>query len=571
MAGGLEELRIRAEELVTLAAGRPEADRAKRLLDHIAAGRFEVAVVGEFKRGKSTLVNALLRQEIVPSGVLPLTAVATEIAFGDPVVVVELLDGARRTIELARLADYVTESANPENRLEVGHVEVWGRWPLLEPGVVLVDTPGIGSVYRHNTEASRVALLEADGAVMVLSADAPLSDQERELISVLAERRSPTFFVLNKADHLTVDELGTVKRFVEQTLADLFGRGVNIFAVDSRSALAARRLGGRAGGEGIEFDTFADELERFVADDLAGARLSATRAELHRLGVSLQDALSIEEAARNADATDLARLVERFSDEAARQRQGFEDDRTLLDRDVDHLVASVGERLAAFAAAAPAESTELLVKIASDAPRDRLVDDLRSAVEGEVRASLEAFRRTEAARVEEAWGGAALAFRTRTQRRVDEARQAGARLFDVPLPHLDVPMLSSQAEQFSFLFLHVGSTTEEASRALRRLLPSRPARRRALARASAELTAEFDKHAGRTRWDLAQRVDALRIDLEKMMRAELDRSIDAIGEAASRAQQWHESADDEQHARTVDALRLQKIATELVALDGDLK
>jgi hypothetical protein len=53
------------------------------------------------------------------------------------------------------------------------------------------------------------------------------------------------------------------------------------------------------------------------------------------------------------------------------------------------------------------------------------------------------------------------------------------------------------------------------------------------------------------------------------MRAELDRSIDAIGEAAARAQEWHESAEDERHARTVGALRLQKLAAELAALEGD--
>lgn len=91
----------------------------------------------------------------------------------------------------AGVAHYVTQERNPGNDLRVRRVELRGRWPLLEPGVVLVDTPGIGSVHGHNTEAARAALADADGAVLVLSADAPLSQQERVLLTTLVERRAP--------------------------------------------------------------------------------------------------------------------------------------------------------------------------------------------------------------------------------------------------------------------------------------------------------------------------------------------------------------------------------------------
>ncbi|MGP0107819.1 MAG: dynamin family protein [Acidimicrobiales bacterium] len=74
----------RAEELATEADGRPEADRAARLCQRLSSGQLLVAVVGESKRGKSTPVNALLGAEVVPSGVLPLTTVATEICSGEP-------------------------------------------------------------------------------------------------------------------------------------------------------------------------------------------------------------------------------------------------------------------------------------------------------------------------------------------------------------------------------------------------------------------------------------------------------------------------------------------------------
>lgn len=569
---GLDDLRSIAEELVTTATGRPEAERARILLERLASGRFLVAVVGEFKRGKSTLVNALVAEDVVPTGALPLTAVATDISFGEPEVVVEFSDGVSTSVDRLQVGDYVTEAGNPANRRKVARVEIRGPWPLLEPGVVLVDTPGLGSLYQHNTEVGRVALLDADAAVMVLSADSPLSEQERELLGVLAGRRSPTFLVLNKADHLTDSELAEVRRFVEEVLSDLFGRSVSLFAVDARTALAARLAGEHLVGKGgIEFDAFVSEFSRFITDDLVGARLSATRAELRRLGASLRDAIQVEEAAPNADVRRLDQLVEQFAHEASWQRQGFEDDRTLLRRDVDRLVAEVGERLADYARASPAELPGPLALIVSTAPRDRLVEDLRDAVEEAVRSSFQAFRRAEPARVEERWERIAEAFRARTEQRVDGARQAAVSLFDVPLPHLVIPTLSDQTEHFSFLFLHVGSTTEDVSRALGRLLPSRLARRRALAKARDNLAIEFDRHAGRTRWDLAQRLDALRIDLETTMRAELDRSIDALGEAAKRAQEWHRSANDERRCRVDEARRIHAVATELAALGTGLQ
>jgi len=172
MSSQLEELGAKAKELADVAADRPEGERAARLAERLGAGRFVVSVVGEFNRGKSMLVNALVGAEVLPTGVLPLTAVATEVAYGDPGAVVVLSDGTRRAVSPADVADYVTEERNPANERGVARVEVRGRWPLLAPGVVLVDTPGIASVYRHNTEVAEAALLDADGAVVVLSAGA---------------------------------------------------------------------------------------------------------------------------------------------------------------------------------------------------------------------------------------------------------------------------------------------------------------------------------------------------------------------------------------------------------------
>lgn len=225
-------------------------------------------------------------------------------------------------------------------------------------------------------------------------------------------------------------------------------------------------------------------------------------------------------------------------------------------------------RLAEFARQTPQHRACALTEAAERAPRAQLTDALRRHVESTVEEAFEQHRAETLAAVEDQWHRVASRFRARVQQRVDAARQAAANLFDVPLPRLHVPELAGQRDQFSFLFVRVGSTTEPLSRAASRLVPPRWARRRALARARTELAAEFDKHAGRVRWDLAQRLDAARLELQQAMRTELDGSIAAIVEAAERARHWQAEDDDHRNREELAAGRLQLLGSSLTALAG---
>lgn len=566
MPSELEQLTAKAEELSRSVFDRPEAARAGQLVERLRAGQFVIAVVGEFKRGKSTLVNALLGEAVLPTGALPLTAVATELAFGEPGAVVEFADGHAEAVPRDEIAIYATEAGNPTNERHVARIEVRGRWSLLEPGVVLVDTPGIASLYAHNSEAGQAALLAADGAILVFSADTPMSEREAHLLQLLHGRGTRTFFVINKADHLEPGDLVTVRQFVSRSIAEVLGTIEPVHVTDARSALAAASASRPVRSAGIEFVNLRAEISRFIEDDLVAARVVATRNELSRLGHALSEAVNIERAARGIAAGELVQLVDRFGHEAERQRQGFEDDRTLLGRDVAALLGDAGDRLAQFARVSPSRHLDSLAGIAASASRSSIVDDLRLGVEEAVQGAFDAFRRDELILVEEGWNQLAARFRDRVQRRVDAARQAGADLFAVPLPRLEIPHLAAQRDRFSFLFLHVGSATEPLSRAAARIVPSRWARRRALARAEQELVAEFDKHAGRARWDLAQRLEAARLDLDKAMRTALDESVEGIIEAADRARTWHARAEEDRDREDEQARTLERLATELAAL-----
>ncbi len=568
MVSELDDLSATAEELARLAGDRPEGEKAHRLAERLRTGRFHIAVVGEFNRGKSTLINAMVGESVVPTGVLPLTAIATELAFGDPGATVEYLDGRTEAIAREKITAFVTEASNPANKLGVARVVVRGEWSLVRSGVVLVDTPGIASLYEHSTEAGRAALFDSDGVVVVLSADTPLSAEERDLLHVLRERRSLTFFVLNKSDHLHAHELAEVRRFVAETIRDVLGVEVHLFAVDARGALGAHEIGGPGDGAGREFPEFVAELSRFVSDDLQGARANRAKTELARLGSSLSEAVTIERAARQLTADELTRLLHRFDEEATRQRKGLDDDRALLARDIGVLVEGFGRRLADFSSTAAARHLDPLTETAAHAPRSRLDDELRATTRSAVESAFEDFRPRAIAAVDAGWREVATAFRSRVQTRLDAARQAATDLFEVPLPTLAVPAIAEQRDRFSFLFIHVGSTTEALSRGVSRLLPVRWARQAALRRARDELHREFDKHAGRARWDLTQRLESARLELEKAMQSELELSIEAILQAADRARQWHDATRHEQVQGDELAARLARLGADLAALDA---
>jgi hypothetical protein len=150
--GALDELLLLAEGLL------PEIPRRHLLAarSRVAEDRFNLVVLGEFKRGKSTLINALLGREVLPTGVVPLTSVVTVIRAGEhDGLAILFTDGREEERPLQELADYVTEASNPANVRGVELARVALDHELLRAGLELVDTPGIGSIHSHNTEIAR--------------------------------------------------------------------------------------------------------------------------------------------------------------------------------------------------------------------------------------------------------------------------------------------------------------------------------------------------------------------------------------------------------------------------------
>ncbi len=206
--------------------GHHRADRAinnaedkKRLQQNAADLQemfFLVVVVGEFNAGKSTFVNALIGDELLPMGITPTTDAIELIRWSSK----------RRNDYAWREKDVIREWLHPNTG---------------GPGVVIVDTPGTGSVFRKHETIAKNFLSRSDLVIFLLSAKRALAETERLYLELARDYGKKIVVVINQADLLQKREQKEVQTFVQQQLQELLGLRPEIFMVSAKEALTETR------------------------------------------------------------------------------------------------------------------------------------------------------------------------------------------------------------------------------------------------------------------------------------------------------------------------------------------
>jgi hypothetical protein len=210
---------LRLADLAQELVAEPVAEEARELAARVSEGRFYVACVGQFKRGKSTLLNALVGHAVVPTGYVPVTAVPTVIRFGGELRArVRMRDGSWQEVATPDLKEYVTEELNPENQKGVEGAEVFVPSSLLSSGMCFVDTPGLGSVFTGNSATTQAFIPHIDAALVVVGADPPIGGEELALVEAVGRQVQDLILVINKADRTTDPERAAAVRFTREVL-----------------------------------------------------------------------------------------------------------------------------------------------------------------------------------------------------------------------------------------------------------------------------------------------------------------------------------------------------------------
>lgn len=361
---------MRATPLERLAALAAEADagwvveEASALASRLREGRYFVACVGQFKRGKSTLLNALVGDNVLPTGIVPVTSVPTVVRYG-------ARRGARVRgradswceIPPESLAEYVSEEGNPGNRKDVTGVEVFVPSLLLESGMCLVDTPGLGSTYERNTAATQAFVPHIDSAIVVIGADPPLAGAELRLIEEVARVVPDLLFVLNKADRVSAAERSEAVAFARTTLQHRLGRAPGrIFEVSARD-----RLDGL--GPTRDWDAFVAALNQLARE--SGQALVVTAAErgMARLAGQLLSDLAEQRALLVRPLEESERRIAALTGTLSEAEQSVADLGYLFAAEQERLARSFAGRRTAFLAEARALAGPELARTVGALPR----------------------------------------------------------------------------------------------------------------------------------------------------------------------------------------------------------
>ena len=248
---------IRAALHLARGSGDEEAEkRARELLARLAGDRFQLAVVGQFSRGKTTLMNALLGGAYLPMGALPMTSVITTVRYGSRprAMVRRRASELRIEVPLADVAEFVSSSSAERAELQVATVEVEVPAEILRLGFELVDTPGVGSAIAVNTATTRRFLPQADAVIFVTGFDSPLTETEVRFLADAARHAGKLFLVLNKRDLVSGRDADAVTEYVRRRLREDLGLGEpRLFGLSALEALEATVQGDseRLSGSGL--------------------------------------------------------------------------------------------------------------------------------------------------------------------------------------------------------------------------------------------------------------------------------------------------------------------------------
>ncbi|MCL2265456.1 MAG: dynamin family protein [Treponema sp.] len=269
------------------------------VLNRIMADSFNVAIVGEFKRGKSTVINALIGKDVLPTDVLPTTATLNKITYGiTPFVTVEYKDGRMEEVAIDKLNDYVTKLTEESEERAKTVKEAVVHYPVnyCRNGVTIIDTPGLNDDDAM-TEVTMSVLPQADAALMVIMAQSPFSESERSFLEsrIITSDIGRVLFVVTGIDLLNEEDVDKVLENIRSRIQEhimkkaetTFGINskefetykrkigqVRVYGLSAKKALKAKIKGDENLLAQSGFPDFETALERFLTEERGAITLS---------------------------------------------------------------------------------------------------------------------------------------------------------------------------------------------------------------------------------------------------------------------------------------------------------
>jgi GTPase SAR1 family protein len=499
--------------------------------DRLARRLLTVAVIGQFKRGKSSLVNAWLGRELTPVGVLPTTGTVVRIRRGERERArVRFADGTEKEVAPQDVSAYVDEASNPANRLRVRDVIVETPTADLKPWLEIVDTPGIGSTVEGASDAARAYLPWVDLALFVLSPETPLTAEERRYLVEAGRYAARWALVMTKCDLAPPQLVETMTAFALREIERATAARppvVYVSTVDPQARAQARAqleslVEAQPVGE-LMRAAMARRLSAFIRREssLMSLRLAALRSPLEERA-RRRDLLEREAARLRAARDDAAALW------AVAQREGGAE----LERRLAAAQARILADLAEEARRQPARALEADLVAAARTRLEALREELREEVRRIAQAAIErrvAALREEVARIVEASAG---------------GLGAGTLGFELTAPVAEARAFYFRWDEDPALLASLGVDR------LATLLPGRLGERAARARALSAAGELVERNLGRLGYAFRSALE----DVLRQAQLAVDGQLDELTEALDGVIAILSRPPDPSEARAIDAL-----------------
>ena len=496
-------------------ASRGLRDKLLFLEEKLASDEFRLAVLGQMKRGKSSFINALLGADVLPTGVLPVTAIITEVRYASApnAVIVYATGDLREEVSLSTLADYITESGNPGNEKQVALVEIAYPSPFLERGIILIDTPGIGSTHLHNTQTTERYLEQVDAGIVVFSIDPPITEVESQFLKSLRDEIPKLFFVLNKTDIVSSAETQQIALFLEAELERLQIASPEIFPLSARRGLQEKRQPS-TGLVSSGLEIFERRLQAFLLEEKREVLVRSVAMDALQIARTLRFAASVGIRAERMSTEELKRKRLALDQLLEQIEVELRDLQVLLRQHSANILALVERDLKGRVEASVPEVRRHLELFHEEHPKDTgrsygvLLEDFLMK---EVQMIFRKWRVQEDERIQTQLDTLSTRFVDHAKGILERLEMLAGALFDVPVEHLAISCPLKMESHVQYRVERVFYSLDS----FLLLLPRFLLRPLVLRRMRGNVAFLLDMNAGRIRFDYLERLQSSMVQFER--------------------------------------------------------
>ncbi|PJC79863.1 hypothetical protein CO008_03790 [Candidatus Roizmanbacteria bacterium CG_4_8_14_3_um_filter_36_12] len=494
---------------------------------------FQLVVLGQFKRGKTSLINALIGVNLLPTAVIPLTSVVTILKYGDkPFARVVFLDGETKELMVLKLEDYISEDKNPKNIKQVDKMIIEYPSSYLKDGVQIIDTPGVGSVYGHNTDVAYEFVPQADAGIFVVTTDPPISASELSFLSSIKNYLGKILFVQNKNDQVGVDERKQSLEFTKRIIEEKIGvKNLRFYSLSSKLALESKINNGISKHNENQFLQFEKALTDFLNKERSQVLVKSVSSKLLSLIGEINLILQLEIKTSQTPLLILKEKIVAFEKELVTIKQQKEDADFILQGQTEKLVKEI--LIGDIEVLKEKELPKLLIELEEFYKNNKslsgkeLANKFDAFLEESIKRIFSRWRKEEEIKLQQSLKFILDRFSNETNKTIQKVIDLSANLFNINIEKFETETELAEEQEFKFSFDEIQVDIEIFTPVISHL-PKFLSHNLLYKNIKEKTFEEFDKHCGRVRFDFHQRVVKSIGEYQNILNQTLEETISEV-------------------------------------------